>query len=211
MTIKVSNLRRLTDNRWLNLFQVSYETPNGNGEWQFASRKKNPEPSTDPLKADAVVIVPLWKQGRQRKLVVLKEFRIPLGDYEYSFPAGLPGDGEDLKAAAARELLEESGLKLTKVLAVSPPVVSSAGLSDESVVMMVVECVGEPNSRSAEHTEDIEVKLLDYEAVCRLRRSNEKISAKTWPVLLMFEALGKIAWPRRMKQIPGGSNGDANS
>lgn len=204
--IKVGDVTKLTDSRWLNLFEVGYTLPNGKtGNWQFASRKPDPKPSTAPLTADAVVIVPLLKQGRQRRLVVLKEFRIPLGDYEYSFPAGLPdknadGQVESWEAAAARELQEETGLKLTRVLVTSPPVISSAGLSDESVVMVVVECTGTPNTDAAEGTEDIQIEILDYDGVCNLRRSGAKISAKAWPILLMFEAIGKIAIPRNLKQ-----------
>lgn len=186
--------------RWLQLFNIKYSQPNGGlGFWSFVSRKKNPTLG-QPLVADAVVIVPLFKDGRQRKIVTIKEFRIPLGAYEYAFPAGLYDHNETAEAVAKRELKEETGLKLTKVLYVSPPVVSSAGLSNESVVYVVCECTGEPNTDGNEGTEDIEVNILDLDGIVNLINSNHNISAKALPFLLMFAGSKKIAWPKNLRQ-----------
>lgn len=202
--IKILNVTKLTDYRWLNLYDVEYLTAEGKtGHWTFASRKP-PQVSASvpppPLVADAVVIVPLLKDGRKRKLVTIKEFRIPLGDYEYGTPAGLYDHNETAEAVAKRELKEETGLKLTKVLYVGPACVSSAGLSDESVVYIVCECTGEVDTGGNEGTEDITVEVLDLEGVRSLHKSNNKISAKTLPFLLMFDGMNKIAWPKHMRQ-----------
>jgi ADP-ribose pyrophosphatase len=139
---------------------------------------------------NAVVIVPLWRSGEETRLVVVREFRIPLGDYEFAFPAGLKDDDEPIAETAARELREETGLELTRVLRVSPAVVSSAGLADEAVRMVLVECRGVPSSEHCEGVEDIEVHLMDQQAVLRLASSEEKISGKAWPIMLMFGLVG---------------------
>jgi ADP-ribose pyrophosphatase len=215
--IKILNVTKLTDYRWLNLYDVEYLTvEEKTGHWTFASRKPpqvsaflgtlptdargSVPPTPPPLIADAVVIIPLLKDGRKRKLVTIKEFRIPLGDYEYGTPAGLYDHNETAENVARRELKEETGLKLTKVLYVGPACVSSAGLSDESVVYVVCECTGEVSTAGNEGTEDITVEVLDLDGVRALRQSNNKISAKTLPFLLMFDAMNKIAWPKHMKQ-----------
>lgn len=198
--INVQNPVKVTDLKWLNLFDVDYTTPNGKqGKWTFASRKKEPQLG-QPLVADAVVIIPLLKDGRKRKLVTIKEFRIPLGDYEHGLPAGLYDHNESAEAVAKRELKEETGLKMTKVLYVGPACVSSAGLSDESVVYVVCECSGTVNTDGNEGTEDITVNVLDIDGVRALRNSPEKISAKALPFLLMFDGMNKIAWPKHMRQ-----------
>lgn len=199
--IKVETPQKTTDFRWLNLFNVDYELPSGKtGVWTFASRKQNPEVGSVPLQADAVVIIPLLKDGRKRKLVTIKEFRIPLGDYEHGFPAGLFDKNEGPEKTAKRELKEETGLKLNKVLYVGPPTVSSAGLSDESVVYVVCECSGTVSTDGNEGTEDITVNVLDLDGVRNLRNSSEKISAKALPFLLMFDGMNKIAWPKHLRQ-----------
>jgi ADP-ribose pyrophosphatase len=198
---KTGQLQRLTDCKWLNLFQIDYVTAAGKaGSWIFASRKQQPQPGPDPIIADAVMIVPLLKDGRSRRLVAIKEFRVPLGDYEYGFPAGLYDHDETAQEVARRELKEETGLELTKILYLGPPVASSAGLSDEALVYVVCECSGQISNSGNEATEDITVELLDLAGVKALRNSHHKISAKALPFLLMFEALGKIAWPKRLTQ-----------
>lgn len=194
--ITIDGIRKLTDFKWLNLYGIDYTGKTGKkGEWIFASRKHEPPQLGKKLVPDAVVIVPIHRAGDITKLVILKEFRIPLGSYEWSFPAGLYEKNEDFEKAASRELKEETGLTLTKILHVSAPLVSSAGLSDESVTMVVVECEGIPDTTAAEETEDITVELLNVEEIRNLRNSDNNISAKTWPFLVMFEALGKVIWP----------------
>jgi ADP-ribose pyrophosphatase len=198
--ITINTVTKLTAFRWLNLYGAEYTGKDGKqGVWNFVSRK-TPQPAGSPLVADAVVIIPLLKDGRKRKLVAIKEFRIPIGDYEYAFPAGLYDHNETAEAVAKRELKEETGLKLTKVLYVSPPCVSSAGLSDESVVYVVCECTGEVSSDGNEGSEDIKVELLDIDGVRALRQSGSKISAKALTYLLMFDGLNKIAWPKHLCQ-----------
>jgi ADP-ribose pyrophosphatase len=197
MKNKITGVRRITSDpegnplRWLNLFEAEFETCGGKlGTWAFASRSTQPTLGPDPLVPNAVVIVPLWRSGDETRLVVVREFRIPLGDYEYGFPAGLKDDDESVVEAAARELREETGLELTRVVRVSPAVVSSAGMSDEAVRIVIVECRGTPSSEHCEGVEDIEVHLMDQQAVLRLASSEEKISGKAWPIMLMFGMVG---------------------
>jgi ADP-ribose pyrophosphatase len=197
MKNKVIGVRRITSDhdgnplRWLNLFEADFETCDGkHGTWAFASRSTKPTLGPNPLVPNAVVIVPLWRSGDETRLVVVREFRIPIGDYEYAFPAGLKDDDESVIEAAARELREETGLELIRVVRVSPAVVSSAGMSDEAVRIVIVECRGTPSSEHCEGVEDIEVHLMDQQAVLRLASSEEKISGKAWPIMLMFGLVG---------------------
>lgn len=177
--------------RWLQLFSVQYSQPNGTGYWSFVSRKESPSPG-QPLVADAVVIVPIHSSG---KLVTIKEYRIPLGAYEHGFPAGLIEHNETVEQVAERELKEETGLTITDFLYVSPAVVSSAGLSDESVIYVICICTGEPNTDANEGAEDITVNILDTKGIKNLLSSGENISAKTIPFLLMFASQEANVWP----------------
>ena len=138
---------------------------------------------------DAVVVVP-YHTGYD-KLVVTREFRVTLGDYEYGLPAGLIEKGENVEQATRREMTEETGLTVTRFTKISPPVYTTTGISDESVVMVYVECTGKPSSRFNTRSEVIEVILLssqDADTLCR--RRDLKFDAKAWLVILNFAANG---------------------
>ncbi len=190
--MKTSTPKKLTDFKFLNLFSIGWENRGKKGEWIYASRKAEPKPGPKPLKEDAVVVAAVHvAPDGERRLVVIKEYRMPIGDYEYAFVAGL-SEGTPSEDAE-RELAEETGLTLDKITHISPPIVSSAGLSDESVVMVFCECHGKVNLDGNHATEEIEVCLLNYKEVCNLCNNKDvKIGAKTWPVLFMIQQLGKI-------------------
>lgn len=191
MKIKIS--QKLTDLKWLNMFNIEYIDKNGEDRiWQVASRKKKPKCVTGNYrKPDAVVIVPYHTS--EEKIVITKEYRVPLADYEYGFPAGLVDAGESVHQAARRELAEETGLKLTRFLKVGPPVYSSAGMTDESVSMVYVECEGEPTTARNEGTEDIEVIFVSAKEASRLcAQDSYKFDAKAWLVLLNYSESGRI-------------------
>src|SRR5579859_5670614 len=163
----LSNLKCLTpDQKWLKLWLVHWQRGDKSGDWTFASRKNPPMPATGRIEPDAVVIVPTWVEhentpkAAEKKLVVTREFRIPLaGDY-YGFPAGLIEKGQTPVEAADRELREETGLKILSVQKVSPPLFSSAGLTDESSVLVYCTVTGTPSKAGNEHSEDIDTLIL---------------------------------------------------
>jgi ADP-ribose pyrophosphatase len=172
--MKINNNKIISSTKFLNFNETEYEDKKGNiKHWVWASR---------PNKTNAVVIVPYV----DNKIVVIKEFRVPLNDYEYGFPAGLINDGEDPFECAKRELKEETGLDVVNVYEVSPLLYNSAGLTDEAVYMVWVECSGEISVKKQEDSEDIEVMILDIQQVYDLIHSNVKIGAKAYLELNAF-------------------------
>ena len=60
MMVKIRSSQKLTDLKWLNMFEVAYVDKSGrNRSWQVASRAKEPKCITKQFAVpDAVVIVP---------------------------------------------------------------------------------------------------------------------------------------------------------
>ena len=177
--------RKLTDLKWLNIFEVFFRDKRGRlRSWMVATRRQTPKCASGRFeKPDAVVIVAYHR--RRNKLVVNREFRAALGGDEYGFPAGLVDEGEAVEDAVRRELKEETGLAVTRFLGVGPPIYSSAGMTDESVSMVFVECEGEITTADNEGTEQIEPMLLSREEVVRLINDpSRKFDAKAWLVML---------------------------
>ena len=190
--MKIKEAIKLAESKWLNLFDIRWIDKSGNDRsWQMVSRESEPKYFSGQFEpGDAVVVVP-YHTGYD-KLVVTREFRVPLGDYEYGLPAGLIEKGESAEQATRRELTEETGLTVTRFTRISPPVYTTTGLSDESVVMVYVECTGEPSSEYNTRSEEIEVILVStQEAETLLRRSDLKFDAKAWLIFFNFAANGK--------------------
>lgn len=191
--MRIKNINKLTSYRHLNMYEIGYidrfETEK---KWQFVSRQPEPRcASGDFYYPDAVVIVPFHLGSRA--LVIIEEFRVPLGDNQYGFPAGLVDEGESIEEAAARELFEETGLKLTTFLKKSPPVYSSSGMSDESIVMAYVECDGSPSNSLNEGSEEITTLMVSQEEALKIcNRGDAKIDVKTWLVLKNYGENGTL-------------------
>jgi ADP-ribose pyrophosphatase len=182
---------KLTECRWANLFEVDYaRRKQSRGRWIMCSR--NDDPVTGASRADAVVIVATIDADGEKKLVVTKEFRVPIWDFEYGFPAGLIDDSEDVETTVTRELKEETGLELVRIRHISTPVFSSAGLTDESCHMVLVEAQGQASDKWLEESEDIEVLLLDVKGIRDLLASDKKIAAKAWGLLYHYAQTGQI-------------------
>jgi len=182
--MKIKKSQKLTHQKWLNLFDVRFVDRHGRTKsWQMASRQNEPKCVTgDSTRPDAVVIVPFHIE--KHKIVITKEYRVPLGDYEYGFPVGLVDAGETIEDASRRELKEETGLSITRFIKTSPPIYSSAGMTDESVAMVYVECDGEPSVEGNTDSEQIEVILIAKSEASKLCADAElKFDAKAWLVL----------------------------
>jgi len=191
--MKIIKAEKLTNYDPLNLFKISYMDRNGDQKlWFIASRDREPKCMTGSFSdPDGVIIVPF--HSGENRLVVTKEYRVAVGDYKYGFPAGLVDDGETIPEAAARELKEETGLILKRIIRISPPLFSSTGMTDETVSMVYAECGGELSGRQNSSSEDIHpifVSPKDAAALCA--DSSLKFDVKAWLVLKMFAETGRV-------------------
>ena len=92
--MKLNDYNKLYECEHLGLYEIQYTDRDGmRNHWHMASRDKTgPKGMTGQLmSADAVVIVPLHLERGQ--LVVIREFRVTLGGFQYGFPAGLVDPG----------------------------------------------------------------------------------------------------------------------
>lgn len=120
------------------------------------------------------------------KVVLVRQYRYPLGGYVYEFPAGLVEPGEDIAEAAVREMYEETGLVFAPIASpFSRPYFSSVGMTDESCCLVFGRCQGTPTSIHQERSEDIQVVLADR-AECRRILAQEQVAIQCAYMLMHF-------------------------
>ena len=190
--MKIIDSTVVNKSRFVTVVAVRYEDRRGNlKDWHMVSRGNPPKCITGKIRQpDAAIIVPYHRH--EGKLVVIREFRVPVGDFQYGFPAGLLDPGEDIAAAAGRELHEETGLDLVRVYRHSPAVFSSAGITDESIAMVFAEVEGFPGTHCNEDSEDIEIFLMDRDGVRDLlKRRDIVFGARAWLVMDAYVRMGK--------------------
>jgi len=173
---------------WLRIYQRFWEHRDGSiHSWFFASRKEN----SDDL--DSVIIIPIIRKENDQendRFVLIKEFRVTVGDYCWSFPAGIVDPNEPFMEAAKRELHEETGYEITNVREASNKI-HSIGLSDD-VIRVVIADVKKNGKQHLEDTEDISVKEIDREGATALLSSGDRIATKAWFFLHMFAKWGVL-------------------
>lgn len=185
--MKILSTKRVYESRWINVFERVVESFKGRRHiWTMVSRQKDPE-TCETKKPDAVVIVALhYDDEKVARLVITSEYRPAIGGREIGFPAGLIEEGQTPEEAAIREMREETGLTL-EVDRVSPNLYSSAGMTNESVVYVFGVAKGTISDEFLEPGEDITVSFATLEEVEQLLESKENVSARAWPIMLLFE------------------------
>lgn len=190
--VKINKLTTLVDTKYLKMYNADYTNKNGDKRtWSIASRKNlstlnNKFFNNTKDTIDAVIIVA--KHIEDNKLVIIRQFRIPLNGYIYELPAGLIDSGEDFETTVRRELKEETGLDLIEIdySKTKSRVYLSAGMTDESAALVYCSCKGTLSTEFLEPDEDIEVMLVSIEDAKILLQSDENMDIRALMALQHF-------------------------
>lgn len=126
--------------KWVKLEKTTYVDPAGNTRtWETVKRTTRRTNTA----ADGVGIIALLKRTLHKDCVVMvKQFRPPMGSHTLEFPAGLIDEGETPEVAALRELKEETGYK-GEVVGVTPVTCLDPGLSNCTTQIVLVNINGD--------------------------------------------------------------------
>lgn len=193
---KINKLTTLAETKFLNLYNAEYSNKGGNVKnWIIASRKEKENLegvylNNKELQDDAVLIVPFHKE--EEKIVVIRQFRVPINSYIYEMPAGLIDKGESPQIAITRELKEETGLDVIEILknTVKGQLFLSPGMTDESVTSVFCTCGGTISKAYMEEDEDIEPILLSQKEAQELLIKDVKFDIKCYIYLQEFAKSG---------------------
>lgn len=179
---KIVNLEKLTDKKFLNLYEGTYHQDNGTVSiWDFASRKnlkgiedvgavsKNRVP-------DAVNIVTYCNDDQGCYFILIREYRSSFDDYFYSFPAGLIEKEETSIVAAIREVTEEVGGRVVEAKELVDFASTSAGVSNEcnAVVLAKLDPV-HFSEQKLEADEDIQIVKLSIPEITKMLNERKTV------------------------------------
>lgn len=136
------------------------------GKWEYVGRTRG-------VRAAVMLAV---DDDAERHVLLVEQYRVPLGGFCLELPAGLVGDeteGEAIADAAARELLEETGYRAGYIEPIGD-FASSPGMVSETFTL--VRCTGltRVNAGGGVEGEDItvhRVPLADIAAFVAARRA----------------------------------------
>ena len=173
--MKILKKKTISSSKYLNFVSTLYLN-NNNKESEWFSVERGNEGKTVLIAATV-----------GNKLVVTKEFRVAIGGYEWSLPAGLVEEGDSVEKTAKKELKEETNLDLIELIDKTPYMTNSAGLTNEVVSIVFVTAKGETGQQGNEQSEDIETFLMDKGEVKSLMQDKSKVfSAKAWLIFDRF-------------------------
>lgn len=189
---RIGNIQKKTDTRFLNFYEFEAIHRDGSlSPYYVSSRAKD----IGELKAfthvnhpDGVILYGVYGPEKDR-VVLIRQYRYPLGDFVYEFPAGLVEPGEDMLTAGIREMYEETGLTFQPVESgpFSRPFFTTVGMTDESCGTVFGYCNGTPTSAHQESSEEIQVVLADRDE-CRRILKEENVAIMCAYMLMHFLA-----------------------
>lgn len=189
---RIGRVKKLTDNRFLNLYELEAAFRDGSrAPYYVASRRRDEQhikAVTHDERPDGVILYGVYGEQKDR-VVLIRQFRYPVNDYVYEFPAGLVDPGESLLTAGIREMKEETGLCFHPLdtPGLSRPFFTTVGMTDESCGTVFGYCSGTPSTAGQEGTEDIQVVLADR-TECRRILREERVAIMCAYMLMHFIA-----------------------
>ena len=189
---RIRSAKKQTNNRFLNMYELEVTHRDGKtSPYYMASRVDEPEKIKAVTKVNTpngVIMYGVYGENKD-KVVLVRQYRYPIGGYVYEFPAGLVEPGEELVDASVREMFEETGLTFTPVDAgcYTKPFFTTVGMTDESCGTVFGYCSGEPTNTHQESSEDIQVVIADRDE-CRRILKEENVAIMCAYMLMHFIA-----------------------
>ncbi|MCH5255916.1 MAG: NUDIX hydrolase [Lachnospiraceae bacterium] len=167
--MKLIGLKKVRDGKYLKNYELTYLNKKGNEKvYEIVSRHEIEDEKALGNVVSGVSIVAYYED----KLMLLKEFRMGVNNYIYNLCAGMIEEGESIEECIERELYEETGLKVKRIIQILRPSYSAVAISDIKTQIAFVEVEGGFEDHSSEN-EMIEAKFYNKEEVKELLETEE--------------------------------------
>lgn len=181
--MKFLGMEKVRDGKYLKNYELSYENKAGKlKKFEIVSRKELSGPEDLGKRVSGVSIVAF----RDDKMMLLKEFRLSINKEIFNLCAGMLEEGETIEECIARELYEETGLSIRRMIAVLPPSFSAVGFSDTKTYIAFVEAEGAFEDHTSDN-EQIQARFYTRQEVKELLLT-EEFSSRSQMAAYFFAA-----------------------
>ena len=181
--MKFLGMEKVRDGKYLKNYELSYENKAGKlKKFEIVSRKELKSVDDLGKKVSGVSIVAFCDD----KMMLLREFRLSINKEIFNLCAGMLEDGESIEECISRELYEETGLMVKRIITLLPPSFSAVGFSDTKTYIAFVEAEGEFEDHTSEN-EQIKARFYTREEVKELLKT-EEFSSRSQMAAYFFAA-----------------------
>lgn len=173
--------REVYDNPWIKVREDKVVRPDGEPGIYGVVHYKNVAIGILPVEDD--------------QLYLVGQYRYPLNQYSWEIPEGGCPEGEDLLAAARRELAEETGLRAGKWEMLGEAHLSNS-VSDERAVWFLATELS-LGKQSPEGTEQLNVRRLPVEQVLQMALTGEITDALSLLALMSYQLKASVNQSRQ--------------
>lgn len=146
--MELLKLEKVRDGKYLKNYELTYLNKAGKEKkFEMVSRKEISSPKELGARPSGVSIVAYHGD----KMLLLKEFRMSINKSIFNLCAGMLEEGETLEECIERELYEETGLKVKKIISILPPSFAAVGFSDTTTYFAFAEVEGEMEDHTSEN------------------------------------------------------------
>ena len=185
--MKLIRMEKTGGGRYLKNYRLVYENKAGREKnFEIVSHSEMSDPSELGKRVSGVSIVAY----NGDRMLLLREFRMGANMYIYNLCAGMVEEGESIEDCVRRELYEETGLKLVRIIDALPPSFAAVALSDIKNRIIFAEVEGEIQSHASEN-EDITASLYSRDEVLELVEK-EEFSSRAQVCAYFFAKTGRL-------------------
>ena len=162
--MKFLNFEKVKDGKYLKNYEITYLNKAGKEKkYEIVSRRELNSIEDVGTKPSGVSIVATCGG----KMLLLHEFRMGVNRSIYNLCAGMIEPEETIEQCIERELYEETGLQVKKIIKILPPSFSAVAISDTTTYIAFVEVDGTFSDHSSEN-EQIQAGFYSPEEILSL-------------------------------------------
>ncbi|MBQ7841369.1 MAG: NUDIX hydrolase [Lachnospiraceae bacterium] len=181
--MKFLGMEKVRDGKYLKNYELSYENKAGKlKKFEIVSRKELRSAEDLGKRVSGVSIVAFCED----RMMLLREFRLSINKEIFNLCAGMLEDGETIEECISRELYEETGLSVKRIISLLPPSYSAVGFSDTKTYIAFVEAQGEFEDHTSDN-EEIKARFYTRAEVKELLKT-EEFSSRSQMAAYFFAA-----------------------